>query len=510
MDIRETARAFVAGAFDGLRGEFVIPTPRFQPYVQVGRDYFGDTIRAVPAYGEFERQLNDVYPHRFGEPLKRHHAEFASSYIFSFLEACVARCGRLGYHDEQDHFHPSNDAVSESLDELIAVLDSPTYEVVCCRFVSHLATENLAEITLGDITVVPEQKGFGGHTARIAREIAGGSYAFSRQDPHPYDPPHALLIIRNCTDDPDPYEVAQLLSKKLDRFLLLARLFSAGTVRSLVEVTGMTTLVSRMSPYVTEFRGAGSMVRRTVWLSTQHVPAFAAIAGLVEQADVERAGMAATSFDAALGKFNASHYQENPYEALVDLATALEAMLAGGEKETEGLTLRLRNRSAALLAADGDPAIAVFADVGLLYGLRSKLIHGGQIKESELRRDVRKISTMPDGEADEQFGVAIGRAVDRIRDLVRRAILARLCLAAEPDPVWPFSGTTAVDAQLSDDETRGRWRAGWHDRLAALGIEEAAHRPPQTVDFLTPYEQEEQRRRHRGVDSRDPARTEPE
>src|SRR5262249_43290245 len=151
--VRETARAFVAGAFDGLREEFVIPTPIFHPYVRVGRDFFGDTIRAVPAYHELEKQINELYPHRFAEPLKRRHAEFASTYIFTLLEACIARCGRLGYHDQHDHFDPDSDAVSESIDELIAVLGSPTYEVVCCRFVSHLATEDNSEITLGGITV---------------------------------------------------------------------------------------------------------------------------------------------------------------------------------------------------------------------------------------------------------------------------------------------------------------------------------------------------------------------
>jgi hypothetical protein len=488
VDVRETARAFVAGAFDALRKEFVIPTPVFHPYVQVGRDYFGDTIRSVPAYHALEKRLDELYPHRFAEPLKRRHAEFASGYIFSFLEACVARCGRLAYYDEQDHFDPNSDAVSETIDELFAVLDAPTYEVVCCRFVSHLATDNNAEITLGDVTVVPEPEGFGGLTERIAREIAGGWGAFNRDDPRPYDPLHAILIARERTKDHEPYEVAQRLSNKLERFLLLARLFSAGTVYSVFEVRGMTTLVSRMSPYMTLFRGSRTLVRRTVWLNERHAPAFEAIGALVDRADVKREGMAATSFDVALGKFNSSHHQENPYETLVDLATALEAILAGGEPETESLTLRLRNRAAALLSADGDPARAVFGDVGLLYGLRSKLVHGGQIKQRELRRDLGKISTMPEGEAENRFGVAIGYAVDRMRDLVRRAILARLCLAAEPDPVWPFSGSTSVDALLSDDETRGHWRASWHAKLAAFGIEAAANPPSKAVDFLTPHE----------------------
>jgi hypothetical protein len=488
MDVREIARAFVAGAFDALRKEFVIPTPVFHPYVQVGRDYFGDTIRSVPAYHDLETRLDQLYPDRFAEPLKRRHAEFASGYIFSFLEACVARCGRLAYYDEQDHFDPNSDAVSEAIDELIAVLDSPTYEVVCCRFVSHLTTENAAEVTLGEITVVPEPEGFGRLTERIAHEIAGGWSAFNRDDPRPYDPPHAILIARERTDDPEPYEVALRLSNKLERFLLLARLFSGGTVYSVFEVRGMTTLVSRMNPYMTLFRGSRPLVRRTVWLNQGHAPAFEAIGALVDRADVKREGMAATSFDVALGKFNSSHHQENPYETMVDLATALEAILAGGETETEGLTLRLRNRAAALLTADADTARAVFGDVGLLYGLRSKLVHGGRIKQRELRRDLGKISTMPEGEAERRFGVAIGYAVDRMRDLVRRAILARLCLAAEPDPVWPFSGNTGVDALLSDDETRGHWRVSWHAKLSALGIGTAADPPSKAVDFLTPHE----------------------
>lgn len=135
-------------------------------------------------------------------------------------------------------------------------------------------------------------------------------------DPRPYDKPHALLIIRERTDDPEPYDVAQRLSNKLERFLLLGRLFSVGTVYSIFEVRGMTTLVSRMNPYMTEFRGSRTLVRRTVWLDQQHAAAFEAIGALVDKADVKREGMAATSFDVALAKFNRAHHQENPYEDL--------------------------------------------------------------------------------------------------------------------------------------------------------------------------------------------------
>jgi hypothetical protein len=239
LDIRVTARAFIAGAFEELRKEFVLPTPVFHPYVRAGRDYFCDTIRRVPAFHELEKRLDELYPQRFAEPLKRGSgAQFSTTYIFDFLEAAIARCGCLAYHDEQDHFDPESDAVSETIDELFSVLDAPDYEVVCCRFVSHIATEGNREITLGDITIVPEPPGFGGLTDRIAHEIAGGWSAFNRDDPRPFDKPHALVIVRERTDDPEPYKVGERLSSKLERFLLLARLFSASTVYSMFEVRG--------------------------------------------------------------------------------------------------------------------------------------------------------------------------------------------------------------------------------------------------------------------------------
>lgn len=480
-ELRAAVQAFIAAAFNVLRAEHVIPAPIFHPYVAVGRDYFGDTIRALPEYQALEAQLDDAYPERFAEPLKRRHAEFASMYMFSFLEACVARCAR-------DHsFDADSQAVGDSIDELLAVLGTTDYEIVCCRHVSHLTTTTGAEVQIGNVTVVPEPEQWGGLVDRIQREIRGAARAWNRDDPRPYDPPHSLLIAREITDGPEPYEVCNLLSARLERFLLLARLLTAGTVQSAYEVSGTTTLVARMNPLMNTFRKGwlDALVRRTVRLTGDEGLAFAALDDLIDAADVKREGMVATSFDVALSKFNRSHTSDSPYDHLVDLATALEAALIGAEKETEGLTLRLRNRVAALLATDDDPARALFDDVTQLYGLRSKLVHGGQVKQKDLRRIIARISTVPTNAADHRFGVALGYAVDRMRDLVRRAILARLCLAAEPESLWPFDGDTAVDATLADDAQRADWRAHWHERLAALGVDYAGRPPRSAVDFLS-------------------------
>jgi hypothetical protein len=480
-DLGAASRRFIAAAFDVLAEQHVIPTSVYHPYVAVGRDYFGDWIRARAEYHTLEENLNASYTERFADPLKRRDPEFASTYIFSFLEACVARCAR------ERNFNSDTRAVDETINELFAVLATKTYEVICCRHVSHLTTATGAEVQIGDVIVVPEPEQWGGLVKRIEQEISGAARAWNREDPRPYDPPHSLLITRETTDAPDPYEAVGLLSARLERFLLLARLLTAGTVHSTYEISGTTTLVSRMNPRMNLFQHSwlNTLVRRTVRFAGEEGDAFAALGDLLDSADVKREGMAATSFDVALSKFNRSHGSASPYEHLVDLATALEAALIGAEKETEGLTLRLRSRVATLLATGDDPPRPIFDDVGLLYGLRSKLVHGGQLKEKDLRKIIGRISTVP-GDADQhRFGVALGHAVDRMRDLVRRAILARLCLAADPDPLWPFAGDIAVDAILADDAERAGWRARWHERLAALGVEYAADPPPSAVDFLS-------------------------
>lgn len=478
-NVEETARAFVREAFAALHEEHVLPTPQFHPYLEVGRDYYGDSVRG-PAYAAFEATLDAGFPERFAEPLKRQHAEFASSYVYRFLEACVVRCGRA-----DGVFDAESTAVSESINELVSVLEAQEYNATCCRVVAHLTTVDGSPIQIGELQVVPEADEWHDLTRKIASEIPGAASAFNRQWPKPYDPPHCMVVARVTSTDGDVYETCRRLSGQIERLLLLTRLLTAGTVQSYYEVSGLSTLVSRMTPLYGTFRKGmlDSLVRRTARLSGADERCLSALGDLLDAVDVKREGMVATSFDVALGKFNRSHVPENAFEHLVDLATALEAILSGGESDNEALTLRLKTRAAALLSSSRDPAKDIFDDVGVLYGLRSKLVHGGQIKEAELRKIVRRVSTVP---ADAALGVALAHAVDRIRDLVRRSILVRICLACEPDPPWPFSNTAPVDSLLVEPETRRLWQERVRERLEAMGAGSAVDRPRVAADFLSP------------------------
>jgi len=47
----------------------------------------------VPEFGQLERVVDAAYPERFAKKCTGLHAEFSSAYVFSVLEACIARCG---------------------------------------------------------------------------------------------------------------------------------------------------------------------------------------------------------------------------------------------------------------------------------------------------------------------------------------------------------------------------------------------------------------------------------
>lgn len=92
----------------------MVPLPGVSPYIEVGRDYFGESVGNSPEYRALEEAI--VGPHaRFdpGLPLER---EFPGGLIFSFLESFVARltlareeflAGRIGRRAVADRLGPS-------------------------------------------------------------------------------------------------------------------------------------------------------------------------------------------------------------------------------------------------------------------------------------------------------------------------------------------------------------------------------------------------------------------
>jgi hypothetical protein len=108
-------------------------------------------------------------------------------------------------------------------------------------------------------------------------------------------------------------------------------------------------------------------------------------------------------------------------------------------------------------------------------------VHGGNLKESTLRTRILGISTLTE---KGMFGIAAAQAVDRMRDLVRRASLARLCLAAGDSPLWPFDPSKSMDVAFADEQRCHALRLHWHSMLADIGAPLAASHLPAPGDIM--------------------------
>ncbi len=472
-------RRFVADAFEALEVDRVIPTSRFNPHIRVGSDYFGGPIMRSETFGALEKALKVAFPDRFADAAPGEIGDFPGHYLFDLVEAAVYRCS-VG----DQPYDASSLAVEESVNELIDVLSQSTTCVSVARVVTHLDTATGEPCTFDGLTVTPVDSR--DVLRAISDVIPRTGAAVGMNQPSIHDTPLAVVHLSVDTSG-SPWEATEQLSEQLSAFMRAVRLLTATTSQSVFEIRGPTSRISRMSPYLLTFQGAsgslGSLIRRTAKLHRGAEASIAAVLGMLSESTGNRDGKLISSFDLAFRMFDRSHQDLPWFERIVDLSTALEATLIGDDKESAGLTLRLRQRAAALLACDGDPAGSIFKDVDVLYGLRSTLVHGGDLSQRQLSKAMDSLSTIlpdtPRGEATE-------RSVDRLRDLVRRSILARLALGWGSDPLWPFDGAVSVDRELADDVTRNLWRDTWQKRMLDVGAQRSGLAARIAADGLSP------------------------
>jgi hypothetical protein len=484
--IDSAARSFVAAATTSLTRDHVLPRPDYLPHIRMARDYFGAQI-ALPETTVLETVVAESHI-RFSDDTPLGSRDFAGSYVSSFLEACVARATTRG-----EALTPNSTAVDDSVRDLVRAVLEPETEVAVCRHVAHLTTSEGEPLNLGDVTIMPVVSDAAGHRRTLGRifdsVIAGAASAWDSGDGGGFAPRESVVVARadaEGTDFSSPFKTAEQLSASIEKFLEAVRLLHASTCYSLYEIQGETRLVRRYNPTVLQFRGdlrlhAGTkLIMRPAVLDEHDLPRIVGLSRLLAEAESVRAGMVLTSYAMALTKFRMSFHAHTWWEQVVDLATAFEATLSG--RDRSDVLLRLRTRAAALLATKRDPASAIFQDIGKLYDLRSRLVHGGEMKEKDLVKLVHGITTVPDDAWG--FGTALNHAVDRLRDLVRRGLLARVALAAPEARLWALEDDAHVDAALADDDTRRRWRGAIEARLTAIGALELFDRPPPARDAL--------------------------
>jgi hypothetical protein len=473
--IKEAALTFIGSVLPVLAGEHLYPRPPSNPFIHIGLDYFGSRPD-LPNFELLKDAIEASHP-RFAEATPLHDRDSSAGYVYSFLEACVARLA-----PSIDPWDVGSEAVQQSVEELIKCATNEESEVSCCRVVSHVTTVDGETHRLGDIEVVPIVADSSDHHEEVLQTvravIPGAGFLFRDRLDTQWRPPESVLIARSSTSK--PFDGLSELSKTLTDLLLTAHLLTGATAQSAYEVWGNTSVVGKSRPTMKRFAGEVDifsqtrMVRRDLVLSADLQAPIEALRCLMAQAYTETPNMVVEPFGLALHRFGTSHYARSPYDQVIDLVTALEGAMGGSNTD---VLLRLRTRCACLLATANDPANAIFDDIKELYDLRSRLVHGGELAAKKLDQKMTGLSGMPD---DLRWSGRLVHGVDRLRDLVRRSILVRICLGSGEDPVWPIGTDVGVDRALTDDATRERWRNTWREKLDAIGAPKAWERPSRT------------------------------
>ncbi len=95
------------------------------------------------------------------------------------------------------------------------------------------------------------------------------------------------------------------------------------------------------------------------------------------------------SLDLAIRRFNFSYERNLPEDKLIDLITAFEALYLKGTKEE--LTYKLALRFAHFIGKNKEDREHYFATLKGAYNIRSKVVHGEQMKPDDLDKELKKL-----------------------------------------------------------------------------------------------------------------------
>ena len=178
----DPAWSFLQAAWRILEDERVLPVSRWHVHLRVGHDYYGPTLHH--AAGELELYITSTYP-RFSEDIPLGERAFASTYIYPFLETCIALIAK-----HNNGTLTRGDVIDECMDGLHRALIDDVVEVACIRVLSHVDTITGGAITVAGLHVQPLRTDHG--TSRLAQfcsETIFGSAPLISDAGHFFAPP---------------------------------------------------------------------------------------------------------------------------------------------------------------------------------------------------------------------------------------------------------------------------------------------------------------------------------
>jgi hypothetical protein len=422
--------------------------------------------------------LRATYPARFGEVLKfpyKDPEEYVRAYLAAVIADGVVTEGRVAARSRSAtamlhelHRSVTQDGQRFSVLWLIGDVD---FEAV--------DRERVGDIVLWRPTNPPEYL--------VSRLLPGALWAHDHGYPMP-GAKHTGLLWASGTGPGHHYDVTTPINNGMGRFMHALRLATAATSvermvwlgePSMIHVQGQEAWPQAEDVGDTWWRRIGT-------LTPNHLPGMRRLLAMIDRLEVPSEAKskkgALPAIVIAIRRYSRSHRVPTWQDTVLELATALEACLGPRNKDQE-IGLTLRTRAAHLLAHDdSEQAEAIYKDLTDLYNLRSDIIHGNP----------KWTRTPEELWADRGYAHIFERdrthtLLDRWRDIVRRAITARLLLADPTlgDVLWPVVGDEPpVDRYLARKDRRDEWRARIVDGAESYGLPLLADPAPPLIDYL--------------------------
>lgn len=368
---------------------------------------------------------------------------------------------------------PAEHRPAAQLAEFLDLVEHPEQEWRVIRLLQDVDTRQVDGQLIHDARLQPVR----GFRETISPLMPEAVAAADRTHVTPGSREPRTLLVRERRGR-DGWFVALELRPHLVHASTAIRLVTAGTIVEPLEIHGQPRMVHAGGPSAVTFdpehRGHW---RRVGVVGPSHLAGTEAIAARLCELDTRAEGKIPPAITIALSRFNRSHRAAAWADVLIDITIGLEAALSTGERDE--ITLRIKSRAANLLARPGDPPGAIFGDVGELLRIRGKVAHGEPIPQKRWE-DLFAARGLTHVMVEDRLAVLF----DRWRDLLRRAILARLLL--DHDGPWRIGSPPAVgvDDALIDPAQRRAWRRAIRRRADELGIAGSIDAPIPLVDYL--------------------------
>lgn len=467
--VEAAARGLVAAVLGILRGHE--RAVRLRPTEWMGlMESGGMTVMALPDYQRLEAALQAAFPDRFAGPLGTH--DLPEQFTWALVNGVVLTAAS-GYYG----FDIPPEDVSAAIAEMIELIQRHKDQVLAARVITDITVTK--PFYVGPVELRPvgswgltdayrDMDRFMPGAGRLLDEDAkyrvAGSFTYTTLRTQ------AEVPLTDRTFEANAAARREALAQ-LETATAALRLATGSTSQVVVDIDAPPGRVRLLKPQV--YRHDLETMEITQRIGRIGPDDSAALAKLGDRlaswgGDADNPH----SLGVALGRFNRSFVTRPWFDTLVDIAVGLETALLG-RADNEEIALRLRSRAAGLLATATDSAATIYEDVKRLYNLRSKVVHGSSPTIAQLETQAYEISVAA---RTHRKGEKWALIMDRSRDLLRRAILARGFLTDAGK--WPTKGNAAerfdVDALLIDAAARDELRRLWRGGLAEIGLPGAA------------------------------------